>query len=260
MKTHSAAALIDSGLLRMSGFPELEDAFGAARSVINEVTTSGDGVPLSIIGDFSIPPSGTPVRNFQTLHFDFGLPLDVKTRREVARYTALHIPRKMKAGSAVTRLVPLDALLGQRTWASPAELTHRLVEYGKTHGAWDDADGYQEGSLARIVEAAAGGFPRLPSVKTNPNFLCGMEFDSLDHEVAFLKDLGTDVERVQIELTLRPGDLLVFDNLRMAHGRIGARTPGELHQRIFGHRNLSRAGQRRVRDQLLSAFGGHPTP
>ncbi len=261
MLTEYAAALIDPGLLRISDeFPEVEDAFAAARSLIDEVTTSRGGFPLSMIGDFAIPPPGTPVRDFQTLHFDFGLPLDFETRRDVARYTALHIPRELKPSSAVTRLVPLDGLLGQRTWASRAELIHRLIEYGKTHGAWDDADGYQEGSLARIIEAAAGGPPRLPSVKTDPGFLCGMEFDSLDSEMAFLLDLGTDVECVQINLTLRPGDLLVFDNLKMAHGRIGTRSPGELHQRIFGHRSLSRAGQRWVRDHLLSAFGASSDP
>jgi hypothetical protein len=256
MQTEYAAALIDPGLLWISGeFPEVADAFAVVRSLIDEVTTSQGEIPLSVIGDFAIPPPGTPVRDFQTLHFDFGLPLAFETQRDVARYTALHIPREMKPSSAVTRLVPLDGLLAQRTWASRAELTRRLVEYGKTHGAWDDADGYQEGSLARIIEAAASGAPRLPSVKTDPGFLCGMEFDSLDSEVAFLHDLGTDVERVQINLSLRPGDLLVFDNLKMAHGRIGARSPGELHQRIFGHQSLSRAGQRSVRDQLLSAFG-----
>ncbi len=117
----------------------------------------------------------------------------------------------------------------------------------------DDADGYSEGSLARVAEAAAGA-PRLPSVKSTPGFLCGMEFDTLAAEVSFFKCLGLDVDAVQVEVPLRPGDLLVFDNLALAHGRRGSRRPGELHQRVYGHRSLAPAAQRALRDRLLAVF------
>jgi hypothetical protein len=53
---------------------------------------------------------------------------------------------------------------------------------------------------------------------------------------------------------LRPGDLLVFDNLRLAHGRSGTRQPGELRQRVFGYKNLSAAGQLELWDRVLGAF------
>jgi hypothetical protein len=46
--------------------------------------------------------------------------------------------------------------------------------YGDSHGAWDNSAGYVEGSLARIVEAALGWTPALPSVKEDPEFLCGI--------------------------------------------------------------------------------------
>jgi hypothetical protein len=154
----------------------------------------------------------------------------------------------------VTRLVPLEALLGQRRWPDRATLLDNLIAYGESHGAWDDADGYCEGSLGRVVEAAAGA-PRLPSVKSTPGFLCGMEFDNLAAEVSFFKCLGLDVDAVQVEVPLRPGDLLVFDNLALAHGRRGSRRPGELHQRIYGQRSLSPAAQRGLRDRFLAVFG-----
>jgi hypothetical protein len=59
-----------------------------------EADCSEDGLgPLSIIGDFVLPPlEGPKSRDFQTLHFDFGLPLDPKVNQDVARYTALYIP------------------------------------------------------------------------------------------------------------------------------------------------------------------------
>jgi hypothetical protein len=61
-------------------------------------------------------------------------------------------------------------------------------------------------------------------------------------------------DAVQVAVMLRPGDLLVFDNLRLAHGRSGTRQPGELRQRVFGYRNLSAAGQLELRDRVLGAF------
>lgn len=52
----------------------------------------------------------------------------------------------------------------------------------------------------------------------------------------------------------QPGDLLVFDNLALAHGRRGTRQPGELHQRIFGRPALSVGEQIEFRDRVLAAF------
>jgi len=252
----------DRSTLRSSGFVRIDErfrtaaeAFELASSVI-EARYSEDGLgPLSIIGDFVLPPvEGTKARDFQTLHFDFGLPLDPKVDQDVARYTALYVSAGARDVSAVTRLVPLGALLEQRAWPARAELLESLVAYGQTHGAWDDARGYVEGSLARIVEAAAGTPPNLPSVKLDHDFLCGLEFDGLRAELAFLAQHGLRVEDVAIDVALQPGELLVFDNLALAHGRRGTRAPGELRQRVFGHRGLAPAGQRELRDRVLSAF------
>lgn len=130
----------------------------------------------------------------------------------------------------------------------------RFASYGATHGAWDDAAGYVEGGLARIVEAAAGDAPALPSVKADPGFLCGEEFDSLAAELAFFTTHGLSPDDAGTEVEVAPGELLVFDNLALAHGRRGVRRPGELRQRVFGHRALDVARQRAVRDRVLSAF------
>ncbi|MGZ4332473.1 MAG: TauD/TfdA family dioxygenase [Solirubrobacteraceae bacterium] len=81
-----------------------------------------------------------------------------------------------------------------------------------------------------------------------------MEFDTLAAELRFFESLGLDVDAVQVEIPLRPGDLLVFDNLALAHGRRGSRRPGELHQRIYGHRLLPPAAQRALRDRFLATF------
>jgi hypothetical protein len=252
----------DCAALNDRGFAWIDDDFGTsdetfdvARALIDVRCATDGSAPLSVIGDFVIPPlGGRETRNFQTLHFDFGLPVDPEIDQDIARYTALHIPSSAVGVSAVTRLVPLVALLRQRTWPTGEELVRGLIAYGKTHGAWDDARGYTEGSLARVIEAAAAISPLLPSVKTDPDFLCGMEFGSLRSELAFFERHRLHVADVQIEVALRPGELLVFDNLALAHGRRGTRQPGELRQRIFGHEGLSPAAQRELRDRVLSAF------
>lgn len=213
----------DHGFAWIDGeFGTAQDAFDVARVLIDVRCAADGSAPLSVIGDFVIPPlGGRETRAFQTLHFDFGLPLDPKVEQDIARYTALYIPCAPVAVSAVTRLVPLRALLRQRTWPAGEELRRRLIAYGRTHGAWDDARGYAEGSLARVIEAAAATAPVLPSVKTAPEFLCGLEFDSLGSELAFFARHCLHVEDVQIDVALRPGELLVFDNLALAHGRRG---------------------------------------
>jgi hypothetical protein len=251
-----AAKLNDCGFVWIRpGFATSDEAFDAAQALIDACCETNGVAQLALIGDFVLPPNdGERTREFQTLHFDFGLPLDPKLDQDVARYTALHVPAGVGSVSAATRLVPLARLLSQRTWPPFAELVDGVVTYGRTHGAWDDTRGYVEGSLARIVEGAVANSPCLPSVKANPDFLCGMEFDSLHSELAFFEQHGLRVREVEVEVDLRPGHLLVFDNLAVAHGRRGERRPGELRQRVYGHRDLNPAAQCELRDQVLRAF------
>jgi hypothetical protein len=251
----ACSALRESGFAWIrSGLASPAAAFAKSQELIEECAASIGHDTLSVIGDFILPPpDGETTRDFQTLHFDFGVPLRPLREQDVACFTALFIPPSAVRVTAVTRLVALDALLGQRRWPDRATLLDNVMAYGESHGAWDDADGYCEGSLGRVVEAAAGA-PRLPSVKSTPGFLCGMEFNTLAAEVRFFKGLGLDVAAVQVELPLGPGDLLIFDNLALAHGRRGSRSPGELHQRVYGHRSLSPAAQRALRDGFLAAF------
>lgn len=253
---HMAVALSSDGFVRIDGpFQTSDAAFDTARALAEECRLECGLPPMSIIGDFVIPPlDGAATRDFQTLHFDFGLPLDPKVAQDVARYTALYVPTDIADVQAATRLVPLIALLGQRSWPAPAELVDRLTSYGRTHGAWDDDRGYTEGSLARIIEAAAAPASLiLPSVKVEPGFLCGLEFDSLSSEQAFFSRYGLRLHDAEIEIPLEPGELLLFDNLALAHGRRGKRQPGELRQRVFGN-HLQPARQSELRDRVLMAF------
>ncbi len=253
--------LNSNGFARVAGpFGTISEADEISDSIVDSCRRRNGLPPLSIIGAFVVPPlDAGETRDFQTLHFDFGLPLDPKIEQEFARYTALHIPADIVGVRAVTRLVPLIALLSQRSWPPPGELIDRLTSYGRTHGSWDDDRGYVEGSFARLVDAAiARRTPFLPSVKLEPGFLCGLEFDSLYAEQSFFQRHGLRIEKVEVSVDLQPGELLVFDNLAVAHGRRGPRKPGEVHQRMFGC-SLQPAAQRNLRDVVLTAFyAGQP--
>ena len=211
--------------------------------------------PMRVVGDFRIPVVSAQARDFQAFHFDFGLPLDPQGPRDLARYTVLQ-PHDKARPEAVTRLVNLKRLLAQRTWPDEATLIRRFGDYGRTHGAWDAALGYTEGILGRLIEAADGREPALPSVSAEPGFLCGTEFADPDEETCFLARHGLDLARAETAVKLEPGGLLIFDNLQIAHARRGSRKTEELHQLVLGYRALGRRGQLQVRARILAAFRG----
>jgi hypothetical protein len=242
------------GLVCATGpFATPEDAWRCAHELVG--LDGAIAAPIEVIGNFVIPPAdGVPSRNFQTLHFDFGVPLVPAMSADVARYTALHVPVAATSMQAITRFVPLAALLRGHPWPHHDELVRRFTAYGNSHGTWEADTGYVEGSLARIIEAALGETPVLPSVRADPDFLCGTEFATLADEMLFFTQRGLRVDAVVIEVRIRPGELLVFDNRALAHGRRGTRAAGELHQRIFGHRALHPREQTELRDRVLAAF------
>jgi hypothetical protein len=212
-------------------------------------------IPIEVIGEFVVPPpDGAPSRDFQTLHIDFGLPLIPGAPVDIARFTTLYIRADAAPVNATTRLVSLRSLLSAAQWPARDELLQRFAAYGESHGAWESERGYVEGSLARIVEAAQGQRPVLPSVKTTVGFRCGLEFTALGAELAFFAERGLPLRSAEDEVRLAPGQLLVFDNLAVAHGRRGQRRPGELHQRVFGDRATLPERQIELRDRALAAL------
>jgi hypothetical protein len=102
--------------------------------------------PLTVVAEYTMPTIEAPGRDFQALHFDFGLALGLAGHAEIARYTVLHVDASSESSSAATRIVRLVDLAPLRRWPD----TDTLVERLRTR--IDDPD-IAEG-VAGIVEAA----------------------------------------------------------------------------------------------------------
>jgi len=63
------------------------------------------------------------------------------------------------------------------------------------------------------------------------------------------------LHEAELRIQLQPGDLMIFNNMAVAHGRRGTRQQGELRQRVYGRR-LHAEAQSQLRDGVLAAFRG----
>jgi hypothetical protein len=245
-----AAVLIERGVVRVSGrWPDNV----AARQVALRIAERARGLdPLSVdlpayevVGEFTVPPPGTTQRDFQALHIDYGVPKLAGPAVPVTRFTALYRDRQKVGSGSATRIVPLRTLLGQRSWPPREVLAERVCH--------DTGDGtLVEGILARMVEAV-DQTRDLPD-RGESDFLCGMEFLTLEEEHHYFARHGLCLEHVEEDIILSGGELLVFDNLTTAHGRRGRRDAGELHQLCIGFASLRLTDQAMLLDRILAAF------
>lgn len=243
----------DARKLRCAGYVLLDRVFDAgaaawacARSAIDEAAASDELTerfgPLGPVGEFTVPPPDMPQRDFQALHMDFGVPAGTGPNLDVARYTALFVDPRNSASGAQTRIVPLNRLPGLRSWPPLDSAVGRIERAAGVEGG--------EGILARIVEAI-DQTTDLPA-KDMDGFLCGLEFATIEQEESFFADHGVSLAGVEDRVVIVPGQVLVFDNLCCAHGRVGRRSAGELHQLCVGFRSAPPASQRAILRAWLS--------
>jgi hypothetical protein len=248
--TASAAVLAGRGVARVPGrWPDHAAAWRAALRITERARGLDPlcaGLPgLDVVGEFTVPPPGVVQRDFQALHIDYGVPRLAGPPVAVARFTALYLDGQRPGSGTATRVVPLRPLLGQRRWPARAVLAGRLCA--------DAGDGtLVEGILARIIEAADQG-RGLPDREAD-GFLCGMEFATLDEERHYFARHGMRLAAAEEEIVLSSGELLLFDNLAVAHGRRGRRDAGELHQLCIGFGSLDLTGQATLLDRILAGF------
>ena len=260
-----AAEVLSAGFVRVSSpWDSVELAWSYARAVFQEAARR-DAIaagmpPLRVVGEFTVPARNTRQRDFQALHLDFGIPLAPDRPVDVARFTALYIDPDRASTSAVTRIVSLPSLLGQRAWVAPERLLQRLARYrdANANDCAQTGAAYVEGIFARLVEAADGS-QTLPR-SGDRGFLCGMEFNSVEQERDHFAARGLNLDAAEQHVRLSPGQLLLLDNLATAHGRLGARRPLELHQLCVGFPNLDVSKQEVLLKRVLHAFEPPTSP
>ena len=237
---------------------KLEDCASAARSSI-ELGCLFDRIQLAKVDE--IPVCRDVVETtFQPLHFDMGHPFLLSKHQPICPLVGLYCPYGSHP-TAKTRVVNVGHLLAQRDWDNAVR--ERVLSYVSKYGdGWENPTPVNTGRLAcfaRVLDAATG----LGEFKSHIDKTMGEWFQEgkpvdyrvgLDNERAFYQKCGLDLEQVEHEIALCPGELLVVDNARTIHGRIGKRQPKEIVQFLYGVQEATPEEIVFVRDSLLNAF------
>lgn len=191
-----------------------------------------------------------------SMHFEMGLPIvPVEDRSRVHALICLHIPPSDKASNVATRLLPIDGLLAGK---SKELVEQALTTYVQKHGAgWE---GHNSGRLlvaAQLVDAANNqdqlAYMREHRIaewfnKDSKN----SAQDGFVKETAFFARHNIILAKHEKRFTLKPGDLLIADNLRVAHGRDGKRPAEELLQFLYGVKDASKEEVNTIRARVVS--------
>lgn len=177
--------------------------------------------------------------SFQILHFDMGLPLD-GTDQLLVTHVGIYLPMETEhMVTARTRVMELDSVLANKGLSADA-VERRVLSYARSHGdGWGDHNTYRLACFARMVDALAD----VPELRDQIDktvgqwFMQDRQLDAVaahDQENAFFSRHGIDIKAREREVALEPGQLLILDNLRVVHGRVGRRRAREVYNFMFG--------------------------
>ncbi len=172
-----------------------------------------------------------------SLHFEMGLPLvPVEDSSRIFQLICLHIPSGSIASPVATRLLPITGLAKHTVHFVEQE----IISY--CHRSAASMGEFNSGRLlcaAQIFDALCGfnelGYMSEHRISqwfnTDED---GKARDGLKAEQQFFSRCGIDLAAQEQRFVLAPGDLLIVDNLRVAHGRHGKRPAEELTQYLYG--------------------------
>ncbi len=203
--------------------------------------------------------------SFQALHFDMGKPMMSLEPQNMFLITGLYINAKQTPKTAATRVINLRGLLKDPKFGGASVIEDRILEYVKKHGdGWtypDKVNTFRISCFARVMDAVAGTeeladyFDKsMAQWFQDPDNKDGHH--SKDGEKEFYGARGIDLETIEEDVVIKPGQLLIVDNMRTAHGRIGKRDARETLQFMYG---VSDASPREIdgfRKQLVKLMAG----
>ena len=176
--------------------------------------------------------------SFQALHFDMGQPIMGSESQLMINAIALYHPFNTPVSDAHTRILSLKGLFANRF--SAQEVEAKLLQYVKKYGdGWGNINTYRLQCFARIIDAVSGTHDladyrdkTMAQWFRDDKNLDGMV--SLKNEQLFYKLRGLDLNQFESFVALQPGQMVIIDNTRVAHGRLGKRSEKEIYQFMFG--------------------------
>jgi uncharacterized protein YdcH (DUF465 family) len=185
---------------------------------------------------------------FQALHWDMGQPFVDDQPQTMYTVGALYRPLGERNPLAKTRLVSLDKLFKQKQFGTTKQVKQDLLHYVERYG-----DGWTHPEPVNTKRIAC--FARILDSFQSPHQLCeekesmiGQCFSyddnkdggfGLQQEQNFFLKAGIDLSSIEEQIEIKPGQMLIYDNLRIVHGRIGERQPKELFNFLFGIKKAS---------------------
>lgn len=270
---HAARDLHDQGWTLVRGVCGIDAALAKASSILGSLNEERLACHKGVLRRLQLAKADKlPCRepdiqeSFQALHHDMGLPLVSRHVQVGYLFSMLYAPMGGTRGNAETRIVPVANLLRQRKRHSRTVCDLLLHDYADRFGdGWTEPERHSSGRLgclARVVDAMLEQPELLSFFDQGTWEWFRDDYASTDgraelaRETAWWAKHGYRLEQAETRITLRPGDMLMFDNVRCAHGRIGPRAPEEIWQVMWGVPRLSRAEIASIRGYFSTALAG----
>lgn len=269
---HDFSHFINHGYIVIENLESLESSLNVINQLVHAIkakqlqpwNTMIDDVQLSKLD--MIPDCGDSIdATCQALHFDLGQPF-AGEGHNVYGLVGLYMPIDSESTqTAQTRIVFLPELLKQQTSVDQKAVKQRLQDYVAQYGDGWKADleksipEYHSDRLAcfaRVLDAAHdqkalhGDYDKTMAQW----FSQGPEGPNICAEELFYTQLGYDLNAVEQKVRLRPGHLLIVDNLRCIHGRVGERDMSEIAQILYGIQSSTKEHTKNYLNWISSCF------
>jgi len=237
---------LENGFTLLSDIPTPE----AAEATLNDfIVAMGERLPfhrrvadrVQLLKADPIPMCASSVCSFcQALHFDMGQPFWSAEPQLMFTMIGLYFPAGTEPGTTRTRVLPLKGLLDDARWKRGEDWETRLLSYVKAHGdGWKEENTHRLACFARVLDALDGNTDLVDyRDKTMAYWFSGADATngerSMANEQEYFRKKGVDLATRETHVTLKPGELLIVDNTRAAHGRIGNRREKEIFQFLYG--------------------------
>jgi hypothetical protein len=273
------SAFIKDGYVVLDGmqneFDAIERCYEVASSLRSAQLFYSEHLPLLQLSKADLIPTCLPFveGGFQALHFDYGLPLlpvDEDAYKSLDIIAALYYPHSAQKGSgAATRIVQLSKIADQvkgRFKDVENKIMHYVGHYGD---GWIKPAPYNTKRIsifARLLDACSDDSVFSTQIEAHSQSFFLPEGDvrheefprlQLEMEQQYYKGFGIDLSAVEERIVLKPGQLLLIDNIRCVHGRIGYRNSKELWQFLYSLKEAPDQLIARVRKYVADLLSGY---